>query len=87
MALNIEDETAHGDARRLAALTGKSLTAVVRDALAARLEQIEQERAARAADRSGEAILAAARRVRAALGTVGHSADHRDLYDDDGLPA
>lgn len=87
MALNIKDEAAHRDARRLAALSGKSLTAVVRDALAARLEQVEREQAGGAGGRSAEAILDAARGVRATLRTGGHSADHAALYGDDGLPA
>ena len=87
MALNIKDEAVHRDARRLAALTGRSITAVVREALAEKLQEVEQERAAASSGRSAEAILEAARKVGATLGTGGHSADHAELYGDDGLPA
>jgi len=87
MAPNIMDEAVHRDARRLAVLTGKSLTAVVREALAAKLEEVEQEQAATAAGGNADTILAAARGVRAALGSTGHSADHAELYGEDGLPA
>lgn len=86
MASNIKDEAVHRDARRLAVLTGKSLTAAVRDALAARLAEVEHEHAETAGDRSADAILQAARGVRAALGAGGHSADHAALQGDDGLP-
>lgn len=87
IAFNIKDEAVHRDARRLADLTGQSLTGAVRDALAARLIQIEHEHAEATGGHSAEAILEAVRGVRAALGAGAHSADHAALYGDDGLPA
>ena len=44
MALKIDDAETHGLAKRLATLTGKSLTEAVRHALQARLEQVEKSR-------------------------------------------
>lgn len=84
MALNIKDEAVHRDARRLAALTGKTITTVVREAVAARLEEVEAAEVP--VGRRAEAILAAAHGVRASLVGARHSADHADLYGDDGLP-
>lgn len=85
MPLNIKDEDVHRDARRLAAITGQSITNAVREAVAERLRALERDQQRGAPRRSAAAILAAARDCRATLGLEGHSADHADLYGDDGL--
>ena len=87
MPLNIEDEQVHRQARRLATLTGQSLTGAVRDALAERLRQVERAQEQQPMARSPEALLAMAREIAAHMKDGEHFADHADLYDDDGLPA
>lgn len=85
MPLNIKDEDVHRDALRLAAMTGQSITAAVREAVAERLRALERDQQRSKPRRSAAAILAAARDCRATLGLDGHSADHAHLYGEDGL--
>ena len=87
MALNIKDEAVHRNARRLATLTGQSITDVVRDAIAAKLREAERRQADAANGRNAEALLEAAAACKATLRLGGHAADHASLYGDDGLPA
>lgn len=87
MPLNIKDEAVHAQARRLAALTGCSITAAVRDALAERLRQVERARAPAPVARTPETLLAMAREVAERLKDSERSSDHAALYDDEGLPA
>ena len=78
MPLNIKDETVHAQARKLAGLTGTSITAAVRDALGARLRQVEKGQGEAKPVRSAAQLLDVAHRVaaRAAAGTTGdHEAD------------
>lgn len=86
MPLNIKDEDVHRDARRLAELTGQSITGAVREAVAERLRALERERKREKRTRDAAAILAAARDCKVTLGLEGHSSDHEDLYGADGLP-
>ena len=88
MPLNIKDEAVHAKARRLAELTGRSITAAVSDAIDHRLAEVEDAREAEAAQRL-RAMKEVAREFRERL-PAGHGAtstDHAELlYDEDGLP-
>lgn len=86
MPLNIKDETVHAQARKLAGLTGTSITAAVRDALGARLRQVEKGQGEAKPVRSAAQLLDVARACAAAIKAKGVSSDHSDLYDEQGLP-
>ena len=86
MPLNIKDDAVHEQARKLAALTGVSITAAVREAIAERLRHVEAELAAPAHERSGERLLELGRRFSAINKHLGMTSDHSDLYDELGLP-
>ncbi len=86
MPLNIKDEAVTEQARRLAKLTGQSITAAVREAVANRLREIERASAQVAPPRTPERLLAMAREIAAQMPSDAHSADHADLYGEDGLP-
>ena len=81
MSLNIKHPEAHAMARRIAELTGETLTEAVNRALSDRLARLE--------DRDGavEALLAigrdCARRLKGAVKTKDHG---ELLYDETGLP-
>ncbi|MFC3227908.1 type II toxin-antitoxin system VapB family antitoxin [Marinibaculum pumilum] len=84
MPLNIKDEEVHRQARELAELTGKSITAAVREAIE---EKLAAARAGAEPRRpNADALLAIARRCSARLKARGLTSDHSDLYDDQGLP-
>jgi antitoxin VapB len=88
MPLNIKDEAVHAKAKRLAELTGASITGAVGDAIARRLAEVERTQEADRIRRL-RAMEEVARRFSAGL-RPGHGAtstDHADLlYDEDGLP-
>ena len=88
MPLNIKDEAVHAKAKRLAELTGRSITAAVSDAIDHRLAEVEGAREAEAARRL-RAMKQVAREFRERL-PADHGAtstDHAELlYDEDGLP-
>ena len=86
MPLNIKDEAIHRQARQLAMLTGQSITGAVREALAERLRQVAYEREQTPIVRSPETLLALAREIAPYLKDGERSADHVDLYDENGLP-
>ncbi len=82
--LRIEGDDAYALATRLVALTGESLDTAVTIALRERVEREEKERDHKArVDR----IMALAADLRAHLDGPVSSADHADLYGEDGLPA
>ncbi len=85
MPLNIKDEAIAHQARRLAALTGQSITGAVREAIADRLRQVEQG-TSQPPPRTPERLLAMAREIAAHLEEGERSSDHAALYGDDGLP-
>jgi antitoxin VapB len=83
MSLNIKSDEAHRLARRLAQLTGESMTSAVTRALAERLERVGGERGSSLANR----LLAIGRDCAAHLKEPYRSIDHGELlYDDQGLP-
>jgi antitoxin VapB len=88
MPLNIKDKAVHAKAKRLAELTGRSITGAVGEAIDRRLAELEDSRAAEVRRRS-ERLLELGRQF-AALLPPGHGAtstDHDELfYDEDGLP-
>ena len=81
MALNIKDPETDRLARRLARLTGKSITRAVRTAIAERLEREQQRRGVA----SVEELLAIGRRCAGRPDMDASAPDHR-LYDEHGLP-
>jgi len=84
MALSIKDDRADDLARRLAELTGESLTTVVRTALTERLEREERRRGL--AERTAR-LLDIGRRVARLKEPTAHSGDHAELlYDEHGMP-
>jgi len=83
MGFNIKNEEAHRLAKKLAVLTGESMTAAVTKALRERLEQVRRAKSDSLADR----LLAIGKRTAAHLKEPFRSADHGELlYDEHGLP-
>ena len=82
MGLNIKNERVHELARALSQATGKSMTAVIEDALDEKLRRLREEE-----DRDNQ-ILEALTFIKS-LGSPppGLTSDHSDLYDENGLPA
>lgn len=84
MALNIKSKEAHQLAVELAGLTGKSMTAVVIDALSAALD--EQRRVMEKEVRA-QALMEIGRRCASHLHSHATAVQHGDLlYDERGLP-
>ncbi len=86
MPLNIKDEDVHNQARRLARLTGVSITAAVRQAVTIQLATIEQQNQLAASLRTPDRLLDIARICAEALKPTGLTSQHADLYGEDGLP-
>lgn len=86
MSINIKDDEVDRLARQLAKLTGQNISSAVRDAIAEKLRRVEQERAAVRPGKSPEKLLALAREAAVHFKSGERSADHADLYGDDGLP-
>jgi len=84
MPLSIKDDQSNELARRLAGLTGETITTAVKEAL--------RERLARESGRRGKAgqamrLLELGRRCAGHVPKTAHSLDHGDLlYDEQGLP-
>jgi len=82
MGLNIKNDRVHELARILSQATGKSMTAVIEEALERSLIQLERER-----EMPGKVAWLEARLNELGPPPPGLTSDHSDLYDDDGLPA
>jgi len=82
--LNIKDDALIADAKELAALLGTTTTAALREAVRTRLEREKAGRDERQ-QRMVEQIMAIAERA-SKLVPPGVTSDHRDLYDENGLP-
>lgn len=78
--LNIKDAALIAEAKELAAMLGTTATGAVREAVA---EKLAREKAAR--QRKFDAIMAIAEEA-SKLVPPGVTSDHRELYDDNGLP-
>jgi antitoxin VapB len=85
MPLNIKDEMVHEKAKLLAKMTGQSITAVVREAIDEKLQNVQAKTQQKRM--TVEEILALAKDCKKHLPKGVHSADHADLYDDEGMPA
>jgi antitoxin VapB len=83
MALNIKDRETDGLVRRLARLTGESLTETIANAVRERLER-EQRRRGKAIDR--EEVLRIAHRIASRPVQDDRSAEAIIDYDERGLP-
>ena len=82
MGLNIKNDRVHELARILSQATGKTLTAVIEEALEDKLTRLEQDR-----EMPGKVAWLEARLKELGPPPPGLTSDHSDLYDEDGLPA
>jgi antitoxin VapB len=83
MGLNIKNEQAHRLAKKLAELTGESMTAAVTEAIRERLARVQRARGGKLAGR----LVAIGQRTATHLREPFRSADHgKLLYDKRGLP-
>ena len=82
MGLNIKNDRVHELARILSQATGKTLTAVIEEALEDKLTRLEQER-----EMPGKVAWLEARLKELGPPPPGLTSDHSDLYDEHGLPA
>lgn len=83
MSLNIKNEQTHRLVRKLARLTGQSMTAAVEHAVRKELREVE----AKQGDDRLERILKIAREAAPLWDEAYKSVDHGDLlYDEEGLP-
>ena len=82
MALNIKDPGADQLARRLAALTGESITVAVKTAVRQCIEREERERG----KASVEELMAIAKRIASRIDRDGRTADEIIGYAERGLP-
>jgi antitoxin VapB len=83
MGLNIKNEETQKLVRKLATLTGESMTAAITKAVRERLDRVRSERGAGLAER----LVKIGKDCAAHLREPFRSADHGELlYDDEGLP-
>ncbi len=82
MGLNIKNDRVHELARILSQATGKTLTAVIEEALEDKLTRLEQDR-----EVTGKVAWLEARLKELGPPPPGLTSDHSDLYDEPGLPA
>ena len=82
MGLNIKNDRVHELARILSQATGKTLTAVVEEALEDKLTRFERDR-----EMPGKIAWLEARLKELGPPPPGLTSDHSDLYDEHGLPA
>lgn len=88
MSLNIKSERAVALVRELAARTGSSQTAVVEDAVARRLSELDRDESAhrRGKREAADDVLSQLRRVLTDDDKRAIRQSEADLYDDNGLP-
>jgi antitoxin VapB len=82
MGLNIKNERVHALARILSQATGKTMSAVIEEALEEKLTQLERDR-----EMPGKIEWLEARLKELGPPPPGLTSDHSDLYDERGLPA
>lgn len=84
MALNIKNEETYNLAKKLAGMTGESLTAVITDALREKVERLQRKHNKKA---RAEELLMIGQRCASHIKEQTSSLDHGDmLYDENGLP-
>ena len=81
MGLNIKNERVHELARILSQATGKSMTAVIEEALDEKLRHLQEEE-----DRENRIAEVLAFIKSLGPPPLGLTSDHSDLYDEHGLP-
>jgi len=87
MGMNIKDEETHQLARRLATVTGETVTAAVKQSLRERLDRLSTKRKKSEDDDRLDRILKIAREAAPLWKEPYKSMDHGDLlYDEQGLP-
>lgn len=89
MSLNIKNEATHAKVRRLAELTGTSMTAAVDDAVERRLQQLgDDPEAERRAERRAEIdqLMARIAEVFTPEAIAENKRFEQELYDENGLP-
>jgi len=82
MGLNIKNARVHELARVLSQATGKSMTAVIEEALEDKLTRLERDR-----EVPGKIAWIKTRLQELGPPSPGLTSDHSDLYDEHGLPA
>ena len=82
MGMNIKNGRVHELSRILSQATGKSMTAVIEEALEEKLIQLERDR-----EMPGKIAWLEERLKELGPPPLGLTSDHSELYDDDGLPA
>ena len=82
MGLNIKNDRVHELARILSQATGKTLTAVIEEALEDKLTRLERDR-----EMPGKIAWLEARLNELGPPPLGLTSDHSDLYDEHGAPA
>lgn len=86
MFLNIKDEMAYNFAKKISRHTGQSLTGVVREALAEKLERVEKAQAKNRADHAAELNRLALHCAGLLNPTDKRTADEIIGYDERGMP-
>lgn len=85
MSLNLKNDEVHELAKKLASLTGETMTAAVTEAVRERLERVREQQST--AGGMAERLMAIGRDCAARMKEPWRSADHGELlYGDDGLP-
>jgi antitoxin VapB len=86
MAISIKDHEADRLARKVAAMTGKTITEAVTDSLREVATRLEKEKDREAILAEIKAIGTSVRESLIAEGKLFHSSDHADIYDEYGAP-
>jgi len=86
MTLNIKNEVIYRDVKKLAELTGVSMTAAVGEAVAKRLTEIEAQSERQSRKAKFDELIKIAEECGRELKESGISSDHSFLYDERGLP-
>ena len=86
MSLNIKNDEIYRDVKKLAELTGLSMTAAVGEAVAKRLAEIEAQSERQSRKAKIDELMKIAEECGRELKESGISSDHSFLYDERGLP-
>ncbi len=86
MSLNIKNDEIYRDVKKLAELTGMSMTAAVGEAVAKRLAEIETQSERQSRKAKFDELMKIAEECGRELKESGISSDHSFLYDERGMP-